>query len=588
MRRTHRPALLGACLAAGVTLAGSQAGANTIAQNSAWNVTRPAATDTLRIVAYGDSIYAGYTNATTVARRAGPHVAAEYAAALWGQNIEVRRRAQSGAVASGVYARINSATDRAFMAAANTRMVTFEMCGNDYLQARSAFAGQTGTCTYSGLQNAFNQCRIYTELAMQNINQYAHPNVKLKIVGNIYYPGYDSDNVQTNCADPDTGQRFNRRDKFLPLLAESNWMTCNLAEQYGFECADNFAEYMAADYDSNGDGIVDAEAIRYRRGESKEDYVHRITVQYKDTLRDSNFKEISDGASADYLLSDNTHATYEGPTAGTLFATPGGNVAVQFATAGAYPNGKNPIWNRNGSDRMGFELARQYDLHVNAGPDKTILACERYESAASFKDRVFWGPWRYWVDYGDGAGGEAEISTESFALANRYSKAGTYEVDVLVQGAYNTLWSDTAKVTVRTSSDAVKDLLADLDKLRTGGTWNGARQPLLMADEKLGYGQIAPAQSMIGDFIGFASTAPMPEASRQSLLAYAERARTAAACDPLPKSSPPFGRSKPDRHAKKPLLPDLPEELWYEVDGVRYAEDDPRLLELFRAQLGLN
>jgi hypothetical protein len=30
-------------------------------------------------------------------------------------------------------------------------VVTFEMCGNDGLQARSTFKGQTGTCDYSGM-----------------------------------------------------------------------------------------------------------------------------------------------------------------------------------------------------------------------------------------------------------------------------------------------------------------------------------------------------------------------------------------------------------------------------------------------------
>lgn len=596
MRPTSRRVLLGIC-AAGVTLVSAQAGATTIAQNSAWNVTRPGATETLRIVAYGDSIYAGYINFTTVARRAGPHVAAEYGAALWGQNIEVRRRAQSGATASGIYSRITSATDRAFMQTANTRVVTFAMCGNDYLGARSSFAGQGGTCSYAGLENAYNTCRNFTEQAIQYIDANAHPNVKLKIAGNLYYPGFDSDNVQTNCTDPESGERFNRRDKFLPLLARSNWMTCNLAEQYGWECADNFAEYMAADYDSNGDGIVDSDAIRYRSGESLEDYVERITVTYVDTLSDSNFKEISDDATADYLQSDDTHATYTPTnlTGGTLFGTPGGNVALQFATAGAYPNSKNPVWNLNGSDRIGYELARPYDLNVDAGPDKSILACERYDSSASFKDRVFWGPWPYWVDYGNGAGTDAEIGSDdatTIPLGNVYSEAGTYTVDVLVKGAYNTLWSDTATVTVRTATDAVGDLLGDLDALYDSGAinrgmWNGPRQSLIMAHAKLSAGQLVPGQSMIKAFIRNVSAAAFDSASRERLVAYAERAHLAAACNPLPRGEPPFGRPKPDRKAAKPLLPDMPDQLWLEIDGVHYDEGDVRIIDVIRAKLGL-
>ena len=39
----------------------------------------------------------------------------------------------------------------------NTRVVTFEMCGNDGLQARSSFAGQTGTCNYTPLNTRAQQ-----------------------------------------------------------------------------------------------------------------------------------------------------------------------------------------------------------------------------------------------------------------------------------------------------------------------------------------------------------------------------------------------------------------------------------------------
>ena len=226
--------------------------ASTIAQNSAWNVTRTGSTQTYRVVAYGDSIFAGYTSATSVGRRGGPHVTGEYLAALTGQKVEIRRRCQSGAVASGIYNRINSAADRVFMQDPNTRIVMFEMCGNDYLQARSSFKGSSGTCNYTGLQTAGNNCKSFTEQAMQNINTFAHANTKLKIVMNLYYPGFDADNAYSTCTDavngdPANGNRVHMRTLFLPLLAESNWYTCSLAEQYGFQCSDAFAQYMARD-----------------------------------------------------------------------------------------------------------------------------------------------------------------------------------------------------------------------------------------------------------------------------------------------------------------------------------------------------
>jgi cysteine-rich repeat protein len=358
-QRVIYAARLGAFLAVTILIA-ANAGATTIAQNSAWTVTRPGATQTYRVVAYGDSIFAGYTSATNVARRAAPYVTGEYCAALLGQNFNVARRCQSGAVASGVYNRINSTTDRAYMQDASTRIVTFEMCGNDYLQARSSFKSATGTCSYTGLDTAFANCKQYTELAMQNINQYASPNTKLKIVANLYYPGFDADNSFSTCTDPvngdpANGNRVNMQTLFLPRLAESNWWQCHLAEQYGFLCADAFAEYMARDYDSNGDGLIDSDAIRYVRGESLASYKQRV-LDLRATLRDANSKLVNSTTSFDYIQSDDTHPTFEGATASTLFTTPGGNNPVFFATTGPYPDGMNPHWNQNGHDRMGWGL----------------------------------------------------------------------------------------------------------------------------------------------------------------------------------------------------------------------------------------
>jgi cysteine-rich repeat protein len=352
-------ARLGAFLAVTILMT-ADAGATTIAQNSSWTVSRPGATQTLRIVAYGDSIFAGYTGATTVARRAAPYVMGEYCAALLGQNVQVHRRCQSGAVASGIYNRINSTTDRAFMQDASTRIVTFEMCGNDYLQARSSFRSATGTCNYSGLNTAGNNCKNFTLLAMQNINQFAHPNTQLKIVANLYYPGFNNDNAFSTCTDPvngdpANGNRVHMQTLFLPLLAESNWWTCKYAEDNGFLCADAFAEYMARDYDSNGDGQIDSDAIRYLPGESLEDYTQRI-VGLRGTLRDANLKLVDSTTSFDYIQSDDTHPTFEGVTASTFLTTPGGSNPVFFASAGPYPDGKNPHWNWNGHDRMGFGL----------------------------------------------------------------------------------------------------------------------------------------------------------------------------------------------------------------------------------------
>ncbi|MFY0579813.1 hypothetical protein ACN28S_41160 [Cystobacter fuscus] len=193
---------------------GGDALASTINQNTSWTINR-GATTTYRVVAYGDSIFAGYKGSlSSVAKRSGPQVQGEYLAREFNSNMEVFRRTKSGAKADDIYNN-KIVSERSYMQASNTRVVMFEMCGNDYLQARSAFEDQTGTCSYSPLDTALANCTTYTEKAMQAINQYA-TTAKAKIVMNLYYPGFNADNKLTSCTDPATGKTINQRQKFLP------------------------------------------------------------------------------------------------------------------------------------------------------------------------------------------------------------------------------------------------------------------------------------------------------------------------------------------------------------------------------------
>ena len=165
---------------------GSTALANTLNQNVSWTVDRANTTAKYRVVAYGDSIYAGYNGSTTnAARYSAPTVDAEYLSAPWNADIESIRRAKSGAVASDVYNN-KIVAEKAYMQASSTRVVTFEMCGNDGLQARSAFKSQTGTCDYSGLTTALNNCKTYVAAAMDFINANAYAGTKLKKIGRAH------------------------------------------------------------------------------------------------------------------------------------------------------------------------------------------------------------------------------------------------------------------------------------------------------------------------------------------------------------------------------------------------------------------
>ncbi len=334
---------------------GSEATASTLNQNVSWTIDRAGTTTKYRTVAYGDSIFAGYNGSvSSAAKYSAPTVNAEYLSAQWGTDIENVRRTKSGAVASDVYNN-KIVAERSYMQASNTRVVSFEMCGNDGLQARSAFKSQSGTCDYSGLTAAENSCKTYVTAAMDYINANAYAGVKLKVVSNLHYPGYAADNVQSSCKDASTGATVKMQDKFLPALARMNFMMCDMARQKGFTCADNFAQYMGADYDSNGDALVDSDALRYVAGETQASYVTRITSTLRSTLRDANTHFVSASSSYDYIQSDDTHPTYNGSTVSAgLFGGTTGSGAARYTS---FSGGKSPIWNQYGHERIGWAVS---------------------------------------------------------------------------------------------------------------------------------------------------------------------------------------------------------------------------------------
>ena len=336
-------------------LVGTQAMANTLNQNVSWTIDRSGTTTKYRVVAYGDSIYAGYNGSVfDAARYSAPTIDGEYLSAKWNADIETIRRAKSGAVASDVYNN-KIVAERSYMQSSNTRVVTFEMCGNDGLQARTAFKDQTGTCNYAPLNTALNNCKTYVASAMNYINANAYSGVKLKVIANLYYPGYDADNVLSGCTDSSTGARVNMRTAFLPYIARMNYWMCENARLKGFKCVDSFAEFMGADYDTNGDGQVDSQALKYVAGESESSYVTRITNTLRSTLRDANTHFVSSSSSFDYIQSDNVHPTYTGGTVtGGLFGGSSGTGAPRYTS---FSGGYSPIWNRYGHERMGWALS---------------------------------------------------------------------------------------------------------------------------------------------------------------------------------------------------------------------------------------
>ncbi|MDC3956997.1 SGNH/GDSL hydrolase family protein [Polyangium jinanense] len=344
-----------AVLSLGILLGGREALANTLTQNSSWTIDRAGTTAKYRVVAYGDSIFAGYNGSlSNVDKRAATWVQGEYLSNSWNSDIEVIRRTKSGAKADDIYNN-KIVAEKSHMQTANTRVVTFEMCGNDFLQARDSFADQSGTCSYGVLDTALANCTKYQELAMQFINANTNAATKKKMIMNLYYPGYDADNATSSCTDASSGQKVNKQTAMFPRLARSNYRACKLAAQYGFDCVDAFAEYMGADYDSNGDGKIDSDGLRYIPGETEDAYVTRITSTLRGTIRDANSHFENSGTSFDYILSDDTHPSYSGSTlyVGLFGGTGSGSGAPEYSGA-QIVGGKNPVWNRYGHERAGW------------------------------------------------------------------------------------------------------------------------------------------------------------------------------------------------------------------------------------------
>ena len=326
-----------------------------LAQNTDWTIDR-GATQKVRVVAYGDSIFAGYQGGLQkVGRRAAPYVAAELLALRWQANVEVVRRAQTGGVAADVLTAMTN--DKSFMQDPSTRAVYFEMCGNDYLQARQAFASATGTCDTAKLDAALATCITNVDKAMTLVNATA-TTATTKGVANLYYPGFDKDVAAARCTDA-SGQHPKIQDVLLPYMARSNYRTCSVARQRGFGCADTFAEFMAADVDTNDDGLVDSDALRLdpSGAETEAAYVTRITQTLRATLRDGHHHGLPPGAAAgdaaDYIYSDDIHPTVY---LGMVNVGSTGTAPPDFTDA-QLGSGRNPMWNLYGHERLGAALA---------------------------------------------------------------------------------------------------------------------------------------------------------------------------------------------------------------------------------------
>jgi lysophospholipase L1-like esterase len=301
MRLQLLPALLAGLLVSTAFAAQANAAAH---ESRTLKPSDGSSTTTRVYTAFGDSIAAGYCgifcrNESFAVRHA------RSVANAFDATVSYRGRATSGdkmkAIADDVISLRNDVTAADFIA--------LDGCGNDYLDARSAFRNQTSCTNETVLATAFDTCQTQLTRALDFIAANKKPSATV-VVMNLYYPGVNNDKGRP-C---NGGTHF---DVFLDYLIESNWMTCTEAIARGFECADAFAGFNAPDFDSDNDGLIDSDEVRFDPISDIDDfdgYYTRIAIQNKHLIGDANQKRVAPNQTVDYLISDDTHPTNAGHT----------------------------------------------------------------------------------------------------------------------------------------------------------------------------------------------------------------------------------------------------------------------------------
>ena len=303
MRLRMLPALLAGLLVSTSLAAQAHAAAH---ESRTLKPTDGTSTTTRVYSTFGDSIAAGYCGIfcrnESFSVRHARSVANRFDA-----TVSYRGRAVSGDLMSQIADEISAF--RSDVAAAD--FIALDGCGNDYLDARSAFRNQGSNCTNETvLATALDTCHTNLVRALNTIAANKKPTATV-VVMNLYYPGVNNDKGRA-CSTG--GSHF---DVFLDYIVESNWITCTEALARGFDCADAFAGFNAPDFDSDGDGLKDSDEIRFDPISDIDDfngYYTRVAINNKHLIRDANTKQIAAGQTADYLQSDDTHPTAAGHT----------------------------------------------------------------------------------------------------------------------------------------------------------------------------------------------------------------------------------------------------------------------------------
>ncbi len=302
MRPSFRNAVFCGLVATFLLGTSQQANAAAGAQSLTLKPTNGTTTVTRVETVFGNSIAAGYCGLFCRIDSYAVYFGRDIANAVRA-NVSYRGKAVSGETMTQIVGRIlNNSAD---LAAAD--YVVLEGCGNDYLNARTAYRKQTNCTDETVINTALTTCKTQMVRALDAIAAKRKAGSTVTVMA-IYYPGINDDKGRS-C------NGMSHFDIFLDYISEGNWFTCNEAWKRGFKCVDGIAAVNAADVDTAKDADADIDANQVRMSQATDTnnlaaYLTRINDN-KAVLTDGHSKVTATGT-VDYLQSDNTHPTAAG------------------------------------------------------------------------------------------------------------------------------------------------------------------------------------------------------------------------------------------------------------------------------------